>query len=274
MKKELQATEAGRRLARAREDLFISHHSSVDGAGEQTGGQEVRETAKKWNAGRRGEPPTTPQDSRARMSSERYASFGQDKLNIKPSERTVALSLVDSRSARGQKTHQRHEISNRTVSLWCSELFLSFCASTARDVTPGNRAKSGPRTESRLLDGPSKLAAVRSFNTYKPQIQQPSDAAEPKAWPVRASWFQTKAFTTWSDPPLRFYFQIRWLLRLVKFPRAWQNERDFDLTPHFNDTVDLFLSKSCWVIPVSTANLQSSVRHDDVSELHSGPPLT
>lgn len=42
--------------SRAREDLFISHHSSVDGAGEQTGGQEVHETAKKWNAGRRSKP--------------------------------------------------------------------------------------------------------------------------------------------------------------------------------------------------------------------------
>ncbi|KAL0180247.1 hypothetical protein M9458_025689, partial [Cirrhinus mrigala] len=59
--------------------------------------------------------------------------------------------------------------------------------------------------------------------TYKPQIQQPSSAAEPKARPVGASWFQTKAFTTWPDPPLRFYFEIRWLHRLVKFPRAWQN---------------------------------------------------
>lgn len=33
--------------SRAREDLFISYHSSVDGAREQTGGQEVHETAKK-----------------------------------------------------------------------------------------------------------------------------------------------------------------------------------------------------------------------------------
>lgn len=150
--------------SRAREDLFISHHSSVDGAGEQTGGQEVHETAKKQNAGRRMQRTPYYHPTRlssqvwvsentggditlssfflwglrgrqterwmelkqkagnvCRMSSERYASCGQDKLNIKPSKRTVALSLVDSRTAQGQKTHQRHEISNRTFSLWCCE---------------------------------------------------------------------------------------------------------------------------------------------------------
>lgn len=78
-----------------------------------------------------------------------------------------------------------------------------------------------------LLSQPSKPATARSFKLPTTLgEQQPSNTAEPWAWPVRASWFQTKAFTTWSDPRLRFYFQIRWLLRLVKFPRAWQNEWD------------------------------------------------
>lgn len=144
--------------SRAREDLSISHHSSVDGAGEQTGsgGQKVgrletqrtpyynptRLSSQVWVSentggditlssfflwGLRGRQTERWMELKqkagnvCRMSSERYASFGQDKLNIKPSKRTVALSLLDSRTARGQKTHQRHEISNRTFSLWCCE---------------------------------------------------------------------------------------------------------------------------------------------------------
>lgn len=56
-----------------------------------------------------------------KMSSERYVSCGQDKLNIKPFAWTVALFLRNFWIAPGQKTHKRHEISNRTFSLQCCE---------------------------------------------------------------------------------------------------------------------------------------------------------
>lgn len=51
------------------------------------------------------------------------------------------------------------------------------------------------------------LAAIQSTGcsviqaTYDSPRQQPLNVADPKACPVRASWFQTKAFTTWSGPP-------------------------------------------------------------------------
>lgn len=78
-------------------------------------------------------------------------------------------------------------------------------------------------------------------------------------------------------PPIQCYSYPSQTVKIIDsqsfFSLSWRR-RDFDLTAHLNDNVDLFLSKSCWVIPFSTANLYSSVPHDDVWKLCSGLTLT
>lgn len=59
-------------------------------------------------------------------------------------------------------------------------------------------------------------------------------------------------------PPIQCYSYPSQTVKIIDsqsfFSLSWRR-LDFDLTPHLNDTVDLFLSKRCWVIPFSTANL-------------------
>ncbi len=56
-------------------------------------------------------------------------------------------------------------------------------------------------------------------------------------------------------PPIQCYSYPSQTVQIIDsqsfLSLSWRR-LDFDLTPHLNDTVDLFLSKRCWVIPFST----------------------